>query len=110
MPIVLTRLLAKSNLAQPDWLLALGLQLFSLPFAVNSALHCCLILACDGSAKAAEDVGFDYAANVLGRLIGNLLSGAFYQVGGITGCLIGSAVMPAGCWGVTSILPSSRSN
>jgi hypothetical protein len=43
--------------------------------AVVSSLHSYLILAYAGSAKAAEDVGFYYAANAGGRLMGILLSG-----------------------------------
>ena len=50
--------------------LVAGLALFGLPFAVNSSLHSYLILAYAGSEKAAEDVGFYYAANAAGRLLG----------------------------------------
>jgi len=83
-----------------------GLALFALPFAVNSSLHSYLILAYAGSKKAAEDVGFYYAANAAGRLLGILLSGALYQVGGMVACLAGSAAMLATCWVVTLLLPS----
>jgi len=106
-PVVLAVLLATTDLPRPDLILTVGLSLFGLPFAVNSSLHSYLILAYAGSEKAAEDVGFYYAANALGRLIGILLSGALYQAGGITGCLIGSAAMLAACWGLTFALPSS---
>ena len=58
-----------------------ALRCSALPFAVNSSLHSYLILAYAGSEKAAEDVGFYYAANATGRLIGILLSGALYQIG-----------------------------
>ena len=75
-----------------------GSLLFGIPFAVNSSLHSYLILAYAGSEKAAEDVGFYYAANATGRLMGILLSGSLYQLGGIAACLIGSAVMLAICW------------
>lgn len=85
----------------------IGLALFGLPFAVNSSLHSYLILAYAGSEKAAEDVGFYYAANAAGRLIGILLSGALYQIGGMSACLIGSAVMLALCWLITLILPTT---
>ena len=88
----------------------IGLALFGLPFAVNSSLHSYLILAYAGSEKAAEDVGFYYAANAAGRLIGILLSGALYQLGGMTACLIGSAVMLALCWLITLILPTTATN
>jgi predicted MFS family arabinose efflux permease len=85
----------------------IGLALFGLPFAVNSSLHSYLILAYAGSEKAAEDVGFYYAANATGRLLGILLSGALYQTGGMTACLIGSVVMLAICWLVTFLLPTT---
>jgi predicted MFS family arabinose efflux permease len=104
-PVALAALLMSANLARPDWIVAAGLALFGLPFAVNSSLHSYLILAYAGSEKAAEDVGFYYAANATGRLIGILLSGALYQAGGMAACLIGSAAMLAACWTITSILP-----
>jgi len=104
-PAALALLLATGDLSRPDLFLAVGLALFGIPFAVNSSLHSYLILAYAGSEKAAEDVGFYYAANALGRLIGILLSGALYQLSGITGCLVGSAVMLAACWAITLILP-----
>ena len=71
-----------------------------------SSLHSYLILAYAGSKKAAEDVGFYYAANAAGRLIGILLSGALYQLGGMVACLLGSAAMLAACWAITFLLPS----
>ena len=88
--------------------LVVGLALFGLPFAVNSSLHSYLILAYAGSEKAAEDVGFYYAANAAGRLMGILLSGLLYQIGGMTACLIGSAVMLVICWLTTFLLPVSQ--
>ncbi len=107
-PIGLALLLAVDGLPAPDLVLALGLVLFGLPFAVNSSLHSYLILAYAGSEKAAEDVGFYYAANAAGRLMGTLLSGLLYQAGGMMGCLMGSAVMLAICWAITLMLPASR--
>ncbi|HZR74300.1 MAG TPA: MFS transporter, partial [Bradyrhizobium sp.] len=50
---------------------------------------------------------FYYAANASGRLMGTLLSGLLYQLGGMTGCLVGSAVMLALCWLITLLLPAS---
>ncbi len=104
-PLVLAVLLRDPNLWRPDLVVVLGLALFGIPFAVNSSLHSYLILAYAGSEKAAEDVGFYYAANAGGRLAGILLSGALYQSGGIVACLIGSAVMLALCWALTFLLP-----
>ena len=93
---------------RPELLLTAGLALFALPFAVNSSLHSYLILAYAGSEKAAEDVGFYYAANAAGRLAGTLLSGLLYQWAGIEGCLAGSAAMLLAFWGVTFALPQAR--
>jgi predicted MFS family arabinose efflux permease len=85
-----------------------GLLVFGIPFAVNSSLHSYLILAYAGSRKAAEDVGFYYAANAAGRLMGTLLSGLLYQIGGLAGCILGSFVMLAICSSVTFMLPGAE--
>jgi predicted MFS family arabinose efflux permease len=106
-PLALAMLMQAPGLWRPDLVLVIGLALFGVPFAVNSSLHSYLILAYAGSEKAAEDVGFYYAANATGRLLGILLSGALYQVGGMTACLIGSVVMLAICWLVTFLLPTA---
>jgi DNA-binding transcriptional ArsR family regulator len=66
-----------------DWVVVGGLGLFGFAFAVNSSVHSYLVLAYAGSEKAAEDVGFYYAANALGRFFGTLLSGLLYQWGGL---------------------------
>ncbi len=95
----------QSGASRPDLWVVAGLALFGLPFAVNSSLHSYLILAYAGSKKAAEDVGFYYAANAAGRLMGILMSGALFQLGGMTACLIGSAAMLACCWGLCLALP-----
>jgi predicted MFS family arabinose efflux permease len=95
---------------RPDVILVVGLALFGAAFAVNSSVHSYLILAYAGSEKAAEDVGFYYAANALGRFLGTLLSGLLFQFGGIFACLAGSAVMLAICWFVTLALPTQRDN
>ena len=81
---------------------------FGFAFAVISSLHSYLILAYAGSKKAAEDVGFYYAANAGGRLLGILLSGALAGWGGIAACLWGSAIMLAVCLAITVMLPSVR--
>ena len=91
-------------------LVVAGLGVFGFAFAVNSSVHSYLILAYAGSEKAAEDVGFYYAANALGRFCGTLLSGLLYQWGGITACLIGSALMLAACFLTTLLLPANRRN
>lgn len=95
-------------LAPPDptLVLVVGLAVFGVAFAVNSSVHSYLVLAYAGSEKAAEDVGFYYAANAAGRFLGILASGFLYQFGGITACLLGSAVMLFICWFVTLALPT----
>jgi predicted MFS family arabinose efflux permease len=108
-PIILAVIMKTTDVARPDLIIVTGLALFGLPFAVNSSLHSYLILAYAGSEKSAEDVGFYYAANAAGRLLGITLSGLLYQVGGITGCLIESAVMLLACWALTFALPTSPS-
>ena len=92
-----------------QWWVVGGLSAFGFAFAVNSSVHSYLILAYAGSEKAAEDVGFYYAANALGRFIGTLLSGLLYQWGGLMVSLIGSAAMLLVCWLMTLRLPVSRS-
>jgi MFS family permease len=106
-PIVLVLILQMPQVWRPDLVVVTGLLLFGIPFAVNSSLHSYLILAYAGSEKAAEDVGFYYAANATGRLAGILLSGALYQIGGIEACLIGSGAMLVICWLIVFLLPTS---
>ena len=50
-----------------DLVVVAGLAAFGVAFAVNSSVHSYLVLAYAGSEKAAEDVGFYYAANAAGR-------------------------------------------
>ncbi len=91
-----------------QWIVVAGLGLFGFAFAVNSSVHSYLILAYAGSEKAAEDVGFYYAANALGRFFGTLLSGLLYQWGGLAFSLAGSAAMLLSCWAITIALPMKR--
>ncbi len=89
-----------------QWWVVGGLGLFGFAFAVNSSVHSYLILAYAGSEKAAEDVGFYYAANALGRFFGTLMSGLLYQWGGLLYALVGSALMLFTCWLLTLALPT----
>ena len=106
-PVALTVLVAMDAL-RPDLLVTVGLCVFGFVFAVNSSVHSYLVLAYAGSAKAAEDVGFYYAANAAGRFGGTLLSGLLYGWGGLAACLVGSAVMLVLCWALTLALPLAR--
>ena len=94
------------GIERPDIVLVIGLLVFGFVFAVISSAHSYLILAYAGSEKAAEDVGFYYAANAAGRLIGILLSGVLTQAGGMQACLWGSAIMLALCLAITFMLPT----
>ena len=97
-----------ADFARPDLVVTMGLIFFGFAFAVNSSVHSYLVLAYAGSAKAAEDVGFYYAANAAGRFIGILLSGLLYGWGGLLACLVGSAVLLAACWLVSLTFPMTR--
>ena len=96
------------NVPHLQWWVVGGLGLFGFAFAVNSSVHSYLVLAYAGSEKAAEDVGFYYAANALGRFIGTLLSGLLYQWGGLLYALLGSAAMLTICWLTTLKLPDHQ--
>jgi MFS family permease len=105
-PAALALLIAMRGVQRPDLILVAGLLVFGFVFAVISSLHSYLILAYAGTEKAAEDVGFYYAANAAGRLMGILLSGYLTQQAGMQGCLWGSAVMLMICLAITTLLPS----
>lgn len=107
-PVLIILSLAANTPVRPDIILVVGLAVFGAAFAINSSVHSYLILAYAGSEKAAEDVGFYYAANAAGRFSGTLLSGLLYQWGGLTACLAGSALMLAACFATTLLLPLSR--
>jgi predicted MFS family arabinose efflux permease len=107
-PVLIILALAANTPVRPDIILVAGLAVFGAAFAINSSVHSYLILAYAGSEKAAEDVGFYYAANAAGRFTGTLLSGLLYQWGGLTACLAGSALMLAACFATTLLLPLSR--
>lgn len=96
------------DVAYLEWVVVLGLGVFGFAFAVNSSVHSYLILAYAGSEKAAEDVGFYYAANAAGRFMGTLLSGVLYQWGGLVLALSGSAAMLITCWLITLLLPTKK--
>jgi hypothetical protein len=85
----------------PAWLIAtvvVGLLAFGVVFALNSALHSYLILAFSDRDRVTMDVGFYYMANAAGRLIGTLLSGLSFQLGGLALCLATAAVMAGLSW------------
>ncbi len=70
-----------------ETVLVIGLILFGIVFAINSAVHSYLILAYSDNDKVSMSVGFYYMANAGGRLAGTVLSGLVYQTLGLEGCL-----------------------
>jgi hypothetical protein len=75
-----------------------GLLAFGFVFAVNSSVHSYLILAFGDAGRITRDVGFYYMANAAGRLIGTLLSGLSFQLGGLPLCLATAGIMAALSW------------
>ncbi|MDF1707549.1 MAG: organoarsenical effux MFS transporter ArsJ [Paracoccaceae bacterium] len=87
--------------APAAWLtgsLVAGLLLFGFVFAINSAVHSYLILAFTSDARVTMDVGFYYMSNAAGRLLGTLLSGLSYQIGGVPLCLATAGLMAGASW------------
>lgn len=81
-----------------NWLTAVlvaGLLGFGAIFAVNSSLHSYLILSFTKADRVTMDVGFYYMANATGRLLGTVLSGVTYQLGGLPLMLLVATAMVA---------------
>jgi len=90
--------------------IVVGLLIFGAIFAVNSALHSYLILSFTEAKRVTMDVGFYYMANAAGRLVGTLLSGFTYQIGGLALCLATAAVMLAlSAFGTAQLRPTQTS-
>ncbi|AFY72259.1 arabinose efflux permease family protein [Synechococcus sp. PCC 7502] len=71
----------------PNLVIIIGLTIFGLVFAFNSAVHSYLVLAFTADDDVALNVGFYYMANSGGRLAGTVLSGLVFQSFGLIGCL-----------------------
>lgn len=96
-PAVLTAAALAAGGPQP-WLtvtLVVGLLAFGVVFAINSSLHSWLILAFSRTERVTMDVGFYYMANAGGRLLGTLLSGLSYELGGLPLMLATATVLVA---------------
>lgn len=87
-PIVMAPLLSW----HPQTVILVGLMIFGIVFALNSAVHSYLIVSFADEDGASKDVGFYYMANAGGRLIGTLLSGLTYQFAGMEASLVVSSV------------------
>ena len=81
------------EVGSPALTVVVGLAVFGVVFAMNSSIHSYMILAYTEAEDVSLNVGFYYMANAAGRLVGTLLSGALFLVGGIQACLWASALM-----------------
>ena len=89
------------------WVLIVGLTVFGVLFALNSALHSYLIVSYASEDGVSLDVGFYYMANAMGRLLGTVLSGWVFQRWGLAACLAISAALIAVAAAVSLALPRS---
>ena len=84
-----------------------GLVAFAVVFAMNSSIHSYLVLATSDADAVSLNVGFYYMANAAGRLLGTLLSGALFLVGGLPLCLWASSALVALAWLTTQRLKTA---
>jgi predicted MFS family arabinose efflux permease len=97
------------EVAQPGVAIVVGLAAFGVVFAMNSSIHSYMVLAYTDAESVSLNVGFYYMANAAGRLVGTLLSGALFLVGGLQACLWCSALLVALSWLTSLRLPPTRS-
>ncbi len=81
------------EVGNPGLTVVVGLAVFGVVFAMNSSIHSYMVLAYTDADAVSLNVGFYYMANAAGRLVGTLLSGALFLVGGIQACLWASALL-----------------
>ena len=93
------------NVGNPGIALVVGLATFGAVFAMNSSIHSYMVLAYTDAESVSLNVGFYYMANAAGRLVGTLLSGALFLVGGMQACLWASCLMVGLSWLVSLRLP-----
>ena len=94
------------EVAHPGIAVVVGLAAFGVVFAMNSSIHSYMILAYTEAEDVSLNVGFYYMANAAGRLLGTVLSGALFLVGGLPACLWTSAVLVALAFAVSTRLPA----
>ena len=92
------------QVAHPAVAVVGGLVAFAVVFAMNSSIHSYLVLATSDAEAVSLNVGFYYMANAAGRLLGTLLSGALFLVGGLPLCLWASSALVALAWLTTQRL------
>ena len=94
------------EVGNPALTVVVGLAVFGVVFAMNSTIHSYMVLAYTDADAVSLNVGFYYMANAAGRLVGTLLSGGLFLVGGIQACLWASAIMVGLAWLVSTRLPA----
>ena len=90
-----------------------GLAAFGVVFAMNSSIHSYMVLAYTDQDNVSLNVGFYYMANAAGRLVGTLLSGAVFMIGGseaggMQACLWASSLLVLLSSLVSLRLPATR--
>ena len=94
------------EVGNPALTVVVGLAVFGVVFAMNSSIHSYMILAYTEAEDVSLNVGFYYMANAAGRLVGTLLSGAMFLVGGMQACLWTSSALVAAAYLVSTHLPA----
>jgi hypothetical protein len=94
------------QVGQPGVAVVAGLAVFGVVFAMNSSIHSYMILAYSDAEAVSLNVGFYYMANAAGRLVGTLLSGGMFMLGGMQACLWTSTALVAAAALVSSRLPA----
>lgn len=92
----------------PGQTIVIGLMLFGIVFAFNSAVHSYLVLAYTDDDNVSLNVGFYYMANSGGRLAGTVLSGLLFQYYNLVGCLWASALFVLFAALITLKLPNPQ--
>ena len=90
-----------------------GLSAFGVVFAMNSSIHSYMVLAYTDQDNVSLNVGFYYMANAAGRLVGTLLSGVVFliggsEAGGMQACLWASSLLVLLSSLVSLRLPATR--
>jgi hypothetical protein len=94
------------DVGNPGVAVVVGLAAFGVVFAMNSSIHSYMILAYSDAEAVSLNVGFYYMANAAGRLVGTLLSGGMFMLGGMQACLWTSTALVAAAALVSSRLPA----
>jgi hypothetical protein len=94
------------QVGQPGIAVVVGLAAFGVVFAMNSSIHSYMVLAYTDAESVSLNVGFYYMANAAGRLVGTVLSGALFLVGGLQACLWCSALLVALAFATSTKLPT----